>query len=628
MPLRELWKSVKLPFQKLDTMLLNDIRLFIRDRKSLVLVMLTPFIILSILINIFYFSDVAETIKGVKLGVCDLDDSNFKLESDIFETVPLDGECGKTAADKVANGELRASVVIPEGFSSNIKEGKGTELKLYVDNSKSTTAVVASNAMKAYVSDLNEKIGTEFILNAWDQLKKLNENLKFLVANLEKAKPVAIDLRTRLNDINADIGSVDFASQQQSLSDLIYFLDLMDSELGSVNATFADMQYLPPVPTIDYSPDASVALTEYELSSKTLHARFCNESGMIPLLTENPVCSIIDYTDKLAGSLASDVANLSVKKDDMNARISEFNRQVILLNDTLFRISEFADKNSAKNADLRSRIALVRENLLFLEDKTSNISRSIIELNQSVNRFLSDIVRVTDELNATIEVLDTYTKKDPATILKPVKIDEMPVFKDKLEIFYRLPALISMILLFITLFISSSLIVNERRGGTMARIFLSPISMFFYVFEKMLYLLLLCVLAVLSMLLAAFVFKVSMAINHELFIVFIVSSLVYISMGILVGSISKSENTSLLTCLVLGFPLMFMCGAFSPPELMSGFMRIASEYLPLTMNINLLESITIYHTTMNVFYLQIMAGIILFFYVLSVFMIRSRPTLK
>jgi len=312
----------------------------------------------------------------------------------------------------------------------------------------------------------------------------------------------------------------------------------------------------------------------------------------------------------------------------VNIKIFELNHGAYILNDTLSKLSVILSSNSGQNQELRQKIALVRENLIFIQDRTENITETMMELNSSVDKFLGDIIRVTDELNKTIDVLDAYTKKDPSSILRPVRIEEKPVFKEKLEIFYRLPSLVSIILLFITLFIASSLVVNERKGGTMARIFLSPISMFFYVFEKMIYLLVLSIMAALSMLVATLIFKVPMEMDPQLLVVTVVASLVYISIGMFVGSVSKSENTSLLTCLVVGFPLMFLCGAFSPPELMSKFMRIVSAYLPLTMNISLIEKITIYHTGIDLQMILIMLGIVAVFYVASVLLIRKNPTLK
>jgi ABC-type multidrug transport system permease subunit len=628
MPSRSLLRSARIQFQKLDTMLLNDVRLFLRDRKSLILVVLTPFLILSILINIFYFSDVADTIRGVKLAVCDMDGKAFEMESDIFTTTTFSKDCDGLVADKVSSGEFRGGVVIPKGFRQDLIDGRGVEMKLFIDNSKQTTAVVTSNAVRAYVADINEKMSTAFILEAWDQLKELNSNLRFLVGNLERAKPIAIELQQRLNAINAEISKIDFASHQQSVSDIISYLDLLDQQLASIDAGFANISVMPQLPMIDQTANVSLAITNYRGNAGIFRSDFCNITEIIPFGTESQLCIVLDYTDNIANSLEAESASIPLYQAELNSRIAELNQNTELVNSSLARLSSMISSSSATNADLRGRIASLRSDIAFLEEKTSNISNSVMELNQSINKFLSDIVRVTDDLNKTIAVLDDYTKKDPSTILRPVRVDEKAVFKGKLEIFYRLPALISIILLFITLFIASSSIVNERRGGTMARIFLSPISMFFYVFEKMLYLLLLCMLTVASMVIAALVFKVPLPISLDLALVFIVASLVYISIGVCIGSFSKSENTSLLTCLVIGFPLMFLSGAFSPPELMSKAFRIASQYLPLTLNVSLLEKITIYHTGLDMTKLMIMASMILVFYLLAVIMIRKKPTLK
>ncbi|MFC1742237.1 ABC transporter permease [Nanoarchaeota archaeon] len=615
--------------QKLDTTLLNDIKLFIRDPKSLILVMLTPFLILSILINIYYFSDVSETIKGVDLGVCDLDNSDFDLESSIFKVIRFTNNCNTTIADQVARGEFRGAITIPKGFQQNIREGKGTELRMYIDNSKSTTAIVTSNAVKAYVADLNEQIGTKFILEAWEQLKTLNENLRFLVQNLEKAKPTAIALQERLNEINQDISTIDFNAHQQTANELISYLNLLEIQLDYIDSSITTTDTtLPSIPTITYSPNATMAITEYRLNARIYRQRFCNSSSTIPILTENPLCTILNYSDSIVDTLEGDVSNLTTYRDDLNKRIQELNKRSAELNQSITRLADLVSDNSGTNSELRGNIQDLKDTITFLEDKTNNITKTITELNHSLNKFLSDTIRVTDELKATIDVLDSYTKKDPSTILKPVTVDSKKVFKDKLEIFYRLPALMSIILLFIILFISSSLIVNERKGGTMARIFLSPISMFFYVFEKILYLLILSILAVFSMILATFLFHVTIPITLQLIAVFILASLVYISLGTLIGAFSKTENTSLLTCLVIGFPLMFMSGAFSPPELMGKAVRSISQYLPLTLNINLLENITIYNTGLDPTRIFMMAGMIIIFYMTAVLLIRRRPTLK
>jgi ABC-type multidrug transport system permease subunit len=604
-------------------MLLNDLRLFIRDRKSLILVLLTPFLILSVLVNLYNFSDVSENIRGVKLAVCDLDDSDFDLKSEIFDVTLFTKDCDDDIYSKVSRGEFRGAIVIPKGFKQDIADGKGVELKLYIDNSKSTTAVVTSNAVKAYVDDLNQKIGTEFILEAWEQLRLLNDNLRFLVGKLEKAQPVAEAISVGVKNVNSQIAGIDFNSHRETVASISSFLDVLESQMVLLNASLSPVSGgVGTLPLLNFTPGASIVISEYDAQSAWIRDNIC--TGLIP----NPVCDILNITDAMMAGTVSDAAVINTFSSEVNSQLAQLNSNISVVNRTFSELYSFLVSSSETNQKIRSDIDLLQLSLAEYQAKTENLSRSLDELEASIDSYTADIVKVTSELKSTIVVLDEYTKKDSASILRPVNVKSQGVFKAVKEIVYRMPALMSIILMFITLLIASSLIVNERKGGTMARIFLSPLSMFFYIFEKMVYLLLLCVVSIAAMLFAGLIFGAPMQISFGVIVVLMVASLLYISIGVFIGSVSKSENTALLTCLVISFPLMFMCGVFSPPELMDRFIRIIAAYLPLTLNINLLESITLYKAGFDLFSLFLMLAMLVVVYMVSVLVIRKKPTLK
>lgn len=620
----KLLKKLLLNFQNFHIMLLNDLRLFFRDKKSLILVLLTPFLILAVLINLYNFSDVTENLRGVQLGVCDQDNSDFNLESEIFKITIFTGDCEADVLQLVRTGQLRGAIVIPEGFKEKLASGGGSQLKLYLDNSKSTTAVVTNNAIKAYVDDLNQQIGTEFILEAWDQLTILNQNLRFLVENLDTAIPIAQDLRVRMQLLDRELRNIDFESHRAVVQDIRSFLNILSIRLDYIDSSAIPNESIQYVPYPNITTSTSFLLTEYEINSNFWKDTFCPNTSM----TINPVCNVLDSTDALIEGIESDSEYLSNHSTDMNNEIAKLNEQIANVNAAIIALHDLTDESSETNQKLKQDLNDLDNALVFYDEKTENISKTMNELTSSIDQFLADIIRVRNELNQTIVVLDEYTQKDPSSILRPVTVFTQGVFADKKEIFYKLPALMSIIMMFITLLISSSLIVNERKGGTMARIFLSPLSMMFYVFEKIAYLLILCIAAIVSMLVASLIFGVMLPLSAGAILVLLIASLVYISMGVLVGAMSKSENTALLTCLVVSFPLMFMSGAFSPPELMDKFIRTIAHYLPLTLNVNLLESITLYNTSMNPLNLIIMLAMLVIFYGLAVIIIKAKPTLK
>jgi len=298
------------------------------------------------------------------------------------------------------------------------------------------------------------------------------------------------------------------------------------------------------------------------------------------------------------------------------------------LNNSVGHTVDLLNQIQDQSRKTKDQLAILRTRLSLLERRTENLSSELKQLDTSVTQFLDGMIKLTNDLNKTIIVLDEYTKKNPSTILKPVTAKIESAFQGSSQIVYNLPGLMAIILLFVTLLVASSLIVTERKSGTMARLFLSPISMFFFVLEKMLFLCLLCAVQIVSMLFAAWVFGVGVSLSLNFVIIMLVAALMYVSIGVFIGAVSKSENTALLTSLVISFPLMFMSGVFSAPELMSKFLREASAYLPLTLHIGALEKILIYRTLLDVNGLIWMGGIALFFYLVSVFLIRRTPMIK
>ncbi|MBI5398020.1 ABC transporter permease [Candidatus Woesearchaeota archaeon] len=635
---------------KLRVMLLHDLLLFWRDRKSLILVLITPFVILSILINIYNFSDVASTIRGVTLGVCDQEGTDIDVSSDIFKVSRFEGDCDGLVAQRVKQGEFRGGLTIPRDFQRNVQSGKGAVLTLYLDNAKPTTAVVLRDAIKAYVSDLNEKIGREFILNAWKNLDKLNDNLKLLVKNLDAVYPAAVVLQDRLHDTEKSIAQANLTGIQQTLDDTLLLLDSIDVVLTSVQAATGATAGgileggLPSiVPSINLSVAEGIPEFQvYQNTSSEFKSKYCTVPLMNMTLTNNimnitnnltnnmavEACSLAARSDSLVQSLFEKVKAAEAQQENITASANNVFNSSAQLRSTIATVRELMNASGNQSLQAHENLNNAKESLQVLDKRLAGLLTDVKSLKSNIDAYLNQTVAITDELRKTTVVLDQYTSRDPAGILRPITVETKGAFEAKSEIFSRIPALMGIVLLFVTLLISSALIVNERKSGTMARIFLSPITMFLFIFEKAVYLFALCLLELFSMFVAIAVFRVGVVWSAEMLLLMFFASALYLMMGIFIGAISKSENTALLTCLVVAFPLMFLSGAFSPIELMTGIYRTLSPYLPLTIHIGALEKVMIYGTGLDTNALKLMAGMIAVFYVLSVLIIRKIPTLR
>src|SRR3989344_2111329 len=238
---------------KIIKLVKKDLRLLRRDKKTLLMAIIVPIFILY-LTGLIFGQSSSEGFKGsINVGLCNLDSeaqNNLPLGS--FELKEIEGpNCDKDAELAVSKGKLKAVIIIPKGFSENIEQGHGSELRLIVDNSKPQTALVIVDSVKAAIQEINEKIGTEFINEAWKSLKLLNTNLKFVVANMQEAKESAIILQEKANALNTNIDLY--------LNDLNKSLSLLQTNI----TLYEDINRL----KIIYAENCPLNLTETECNS-------------------------------------------------------------------------------------------------------------------------------------------------------------------------------------------------------------------------------------------------------------------------------------------------------------------------------------------------------------------------
>jgi len=552
---------------KIRRIVKKDLRLFKRDKKNIVLIVLVPILVISILALIFGQSTASKSISGSGLGLCNLDDAELGEESNLFKFKEIFGEdCDERVPNLVTKGQLKAAVIVPERFQNNIEEGKGSELILYVDNSKYQTALVITDSVKAMVQDINEKVGTKFIENAWLRLRELNNRLKLIISHLETAKTNAEKLQKRADEINKNL---DKLNEKE-----------LDLQLNNLNQSILNISL----------PQNINLSSEIDNDIVNLNNILSNEC---PNNLPQQECNIINES----------IFNLNRVKS--NLRNNE-----IKINNLL---------KSTNTTALSQQISIIKKS-------KAEIKRDIINLNNSIYNYTNNIITIANELNKTSEFLDVYTNRDPKNIVRAVTLKIKNVFGNRTYFEFLAPGLILTMLLFTTLLIVSSNIVEERKKGTLARTLLSPTRIPTLIFAKNLYFLILCLIEIIAMLIIAVLFGVSLDITLGSIIILVLAAINFIAIGLFIGSVSTSENTALLTSLVITLPMFFLSNQFFPLDIMPGFIKSLGSIMPLTLSIHNLDRLIIYGTEINVNQIMLLIIYPLIISFFSYLMIKRKPT--
>ena len=191
------------------------------------------------------------------------------------------------------------------------------------------------------------------------------------------------------------------------------------------------------------------------------------------------------------------------------------------------------------------------------------------------------------------------------------------------SVFTFVPGVMTVILMLVSAMMTSISITKEKEMGTMEVLLVSPIKPFQVIIGKVFpYVFLSIINALVILLLGFFVFKMPMEGSYILLafvsVLFIITAL---SLGILISTISDSQQTAMMISLVgLMLPVIILSGFIFPVSSMPLPLQIISNIIPAKWFIIILKAIMLKGAGFFVIWKEILIliGMTVFFIVLSI----------
>ena len=149
--------------------------------------------------------------------------------------------------------------------------------------------------------------------------------------------------------------------------------------------------------------------------------------------------------------------------------------------------------------------------------------------------------------------------------------------------YYMIPALIGMILQFLTTMLTSTSIVRERERGTIEQLIVTPLRSWELVVGKLAPYVLISFMDTLEIL-AAGVLLFRVPINGNLALLLVLAGLFLVTtlgIGLLISTIANTQQEAMLTTMFTILPSIFLSGFFFPLAAMPVWLRVISYAIPL-----------------------------------------------
>jgi ABC-2 type transport system permease protein len=161
---------------------------------------------------------------------------------------------------------------------------------------------------------------------------------------------------------------------------------------------------------------------------------------------------------------------------------------------------------------------------------------------------------------------------------------------------FLVPGLIGFSILVSPMFSLVNISSEYKRTKLFKQLSLTPLTKIEWLASKVLFYILLSVSSFLLMVaVGVFVFGAHIALSVWLIPFLILGPMLFASLGMLVGTVSKSTETASVVGNIITFPMMFLAGTFFPISLMPTYLQHLSHVLPLFYIIDGLNGVMIYN---------------------------------
>ncbi len=328
--------------------------------------------------------------------------------------------------------------------------------------------------------------------------------------------------------------------------------------------------------------------------------------------------------DQLLTTLTTDVPAIRERLDALKAKllaldVSASDVSFGALEGSIVSVSNESTTQSALDR-LKRDVDSLSQKLLTADSTKVSVIKDLAQLSALLASDLEYVRALRSSLQEIGQDLSDAQSTDPSRIASPLTTTIHPVTSGGTYLNYFFPTLIVMIIMFASIFLSSTLIIRERMSSVNFKNFITPTSDFLFTCAAF-FTNLFVVFVQLAVLfgVALFFFTDQLVpVLGPVFLVLLLTSTVFVLLGILIGHVFKSEETSLLASLTLGVLFLFFSSAIFPIEALPPAIKMVASGNPFYLSQTLLNKLLLFHVPLSSlwFSLLFLAGYSAFLFLL------------
>src|SRR3989339_517878 len=300
----------------------------------------------------------------------------------------------------------------------------------------------------------------------------------------------------------------------------------------------------------------------------------------------NIAYALINSVEEKISAQASDLG-IALATDLVNVLSSAKNslpEQNVVISQSISKLNEANNLLDSVNDSVAKK--KIEDTIIILNSiKNSNakITENIEDINTLSSQTKSSLQIVTINIDSLINDINQISVLEPEKIVSPIKTKIESINASSNNRDYLLPTILALIAMFGGILMSSTFVLKERKTKAFFRNFITPTWDFTLIFGS--YLSCLIILTLQFILVFAgieWILKVSLIdLILPVSLVLFLSLTLFIFMGMFIGYVFKSEETTIFASVLIAAGLMFFSNTILPIETLSGSFKKFVLFNPL-----------------------------------------------
>ncbi len=250
-------------------------------------------------------------------------------------------------------------------------------------------------------------------------------------------------------------------------------------------------------------------------------------------------------------------------------------------------------------ANVATEITKLNQKLDVAKTTTTDSVTKLTDIQSKLSEIKTDIDSMKtsiESLNAEINALKVTSAE---SIVNPITTTIKPVSAKTNNLNFIFPYVIILIIVFISIMLSSTMIIMEKNSKAYFRTFTTPTKAITFITSIFLTNVLVVVVQLFFILILAYYFlQTSILANIGLTLLVITGAItLFTLLGMIIGYMFKSQEAATMASISVGSVLLFLSNLILPLETMSVYIQEAAKYNPYVVASELLKKITLFNST-------------------------------